>query len=271
MTPLDYLVVLLIACLGIVSAQPPTESIRAISEQIWANDINRINETSDLQYNVNGPVLFTYVNEEKFTASYHRFIALLDNYNPQVGVAEVCDAACEQERNAFLDSIIGSPPIVLVQNYLFFNGLAAQTLNGFKEELRQYFFMDYTRSGGPLDSSGFEQVFLGEIMGGSVLGLQNWIRAYKLEQEGNYQYGFYFGSCPNEIVASSFDYLGVTKPFSAMFIRTSPEVEIALYTLCLLTRPGTDCPVRFRGIDQSLTVMDMEGLPKTVAFANPNC
>ena len=34
------------------------------------------------------------------------------------------------------------------------------------------------------------------------------------------------------------------KPISSMLIGVSPELEIALYTLCYLTRAGEDCRVR---------------------------
>jgi len=178
---------------------------------------------------------------------------------------------CEAERNAFLDSILNTQPILHVHNFLFGKGLAAQTQAAFKEELRQYFFMSYSRSGsGPLDSSGFEHVFLGEIDRGQAKGMHNWVYAYFGEKDGDFVYGNYQLTCPNEVQKFSFSLLGYTKPVTSMFIRTSPEVEIALYTLCLRTRNG-NCPVRRNGQDLSMVVWDMTGLPKTIGTGYPDC
>jgi len=262
--------VLLIVCLGVVSAQPTTEDIRLISEQIWNADLNRING-DDVQYNENGPRLFTYVNEARFTGTYVPFIALLDNYIPEVEIPETCGATCQDERNAFLDAILATRPMTLLHNWLFEYGLAGQSLDAFKEELRQYFFMDYTRSGGPLGSSGFEHVFVGEIKDRAVSGFHNWIQAYFQEKSGDFMYSSYLDTCPNEVLKFSCNYLTYNKPISSMFIRTSPEVEVALYTLCLLTRVGTGCPVRRDGVNLAMTVWDMTGIPKTIGTAYPNC
>ena len=67
---------------------------------------------------------------------------------------------------------------------------------GFKEQMRQYFFQLYSRSAGPLDSSGFEHVFLGETQGGSATGLHNWIVAYFREKSGDFVYDILHSTCP---------------------------------------------------------------------------
>jgi len=262
--------VILIVCLGVSSAQPTTDDIRKVSESIWEADNNRI-DGDDVQYDINGPRLFTYVNETRFTGTYARLIDLMDNYVPEVEVAETCGTECENEVNAFLDEIISTRPILVLHNWLFGYGLAAQTVPEFKEQLRQYLFYPYSRSGGPLGSSGFEHVFLGEINRGAVSGFHNWVQAYFEEKSGDFRYTAYIRSCPNEVIAFNFSYLTYNKPISSMFIRTSPEVEVALYTLCLMTRVGTGCPVSRDGVNLAMTVWDMTNLPKTIGTAYPNC
>lgn len=74
-------------------------------------------------------------------------------------------------------------------------GLASSVVADFKEELRQYWFMLYTRSGGPLDSSGFEHTYLGEIDEGQVKGLHNWVQFYFEEKSGNLIYNGPINSC----------------------------------------------------------------------------
>jgi poly(U)-specific endoribonuclease len=242
----------------------------AISEQIWQADANRI-DGPDVQYNINGPKLYTYVNEARFVNTYVPFLALLDNYTPETGIAETCGSACTAEQNAFLDAILTTQPIQLLYNWLLSKGLAGATQALFKEELRQYWFMPYTRSGGPLDSSGFEHIFVGEIKNGEVSGSHNWVNWYYEEKAGNFVYGPYLRSCNPEILTFSFHWLGYNKPISGSFMRTSPEVEIALGTLCLVARMGPSCPIQLSGYKLTMTAWDMTGLPTTIGSAYPNC
>lgn len=39
-------------------------------------------------------------------------------------------------------------------------------------------------------------------------------------------------------------FLGVYKPHSTLMIGSSPELEIALYSICFLTRPDSLCPIK---------------------------
>jgi poly(U)-specific endoribonuclease len=71
-------------------------------------------------------------------------------------------------------------------------GLANSVDDDFKKELRQYWFHRYSRSGGPVDSTGFEHIFVGEIQFGTeVIGSQNWINFYFKEKSGTFVYGPY--------------------------------------------------------------------------------
>lgn len=75
-----------------------------------------------------------------------------------------------------------------------FEGLASSSTATFRTELRQYWFYRYTRSGGPLDSSGFEHTFIGETKG-TVTGGHNWVNFYYEEKYGNFVYGPYQRTC----------------------------------------------------------------------------
>lgn len=46
-----------------------------------------------------------------------------------------------------------------------------------------------------------------------------------------------------------FNQQGVDKPVDSMFIGTSPELEIALYTLCFVARADNDCKLKLAGKD----------------------
>lgn len=46
-----------------------------------------------------------------------------------------------------------------------------------------------------------------------------------------------------------FNQEGADKPVDTMFIGTSPELEIALYTLCFVTRADDDCNLKLETKD----------------------
>ena len=68
-------------------------------------------------------------------------------------------------------------------------------MSGFIQELKQYWFMLYTRSGGPLDSSGFEHVFVGEIKSNSVSGFHGWVNYYLEELSDQIRFNDDLGFC----------------------------------------------------------------------------
>ncbi|OON19557.1 hypothetical protein X801_04575, partial [Opisthorchis viverrini] len=89
------------------------------------------------------------------------------------------------------------------------------------------------------DSSAFEHVFVGEKKGSEVSGFHNWIQFLRLESSGVLDYQGYFAKqCgdPPRIVTLAFRMKdGSTKPRGSMFLGTSPEFEMALYTVIFLS------------------------------------
>lgn len=45
------------------------------------------------------------------------------------------------------------------------------------------------------------------------------------------------------VISESFDWRNAQKPISSMFIGTSPEFELGIYTICWYARPNTLCPI----------------------------
>lgn len=50
-----------------------------------------------------------------------------------------------------------------------------------------------------------------------------------------------------QIVKYRFSYDGITKPVNAMFIGTPPELDMALYTVCFMTKQNRGCSVSLGG------------------------
>lgn len=44
-----------------------------------------------------------------------------------------------------------------------------------------------------------------------------------------------------------FSFRNIEKPTNSLFIGTSPELEMALYTVCFEVRPDADCPLAYGG------------------------
>ncbi|KAI0556604.1 poly(U)-specific endoribonuclease-B [Gracilaria domingensis] len=176
-------------------------------------------------------------------------LCLLDNYVVNQGVPERVSEEEKEEEERFLECICESDCVRFVYDWLRENGYGvASSMDEFKEVLADLWFGMYDR-GRDKDSSAFEHVFCGEIDGDDVKGLHNYIQVYIEEQRGNFDYMGYVDfagdlcGAPVEnqhALIIRFEWFGCLKSVSSMFIGTSPEYEIALYTLLWFSRDGSD-------------------------------
>jgi len=234
-------------------------SVSRAAKRLWELDVNRLTPGTDYEINLQGgkkpyqtydaadKPLFSYMKKEKFFASptYKAFYYLLDNYERSTGQAEVVTQQEKQENWAFLDAIMDTPCMKYLHNYLAAKGLAEKKEHDFKFQLYKMWFYLYRRETRN-DSSGFEHVFVGEEKDGSVTGLHNWIQIFIEERRGNIDYKGYIlpkrrGFSPEEdagddtrILTLQFSWGQELKYLSSIFVGTSPEFEVALYTLCSL-------------------------------------
>ena len=128
--------------------------------------------------------LFNHMNmEHPFWSSQTTtaFIALLDNYEREVGVAEKVTREEKVEMEEFLDAICSTPVMVFAFNWLRRNGVDKRCKKNFRNMadfqtvLYDIWLAPYRRGKGN-DSSGFEHVFVGEEKNGKIMGLHNWIQ-----------------------------------------------------------------------------------------------
>jgi poly(U)-specific endoribonuclease len=73
------------------------------------------------------------------------------------------------------------------------------------------------------------------------------------------------------ILSHSFDWRGNEKKISSMWIGTSPEFELGIYTLCWFARPNARCPISLSGnkINIQTYAISRDG-QKFVASAYPD-
>ena len=71
----------------------------------------------------------------------------------------------------------------------------------------------------------------------------------------------------------SLNWLGYPKSITGMWVAASPEFELAMLTICFVTRADTrDCPISLDGAPGNVVAWTMSGVsPKTVGSAYGAC
>ncbi|KAG9491603.1 hypothetical protein GDO78_000229, partial [Eleutherodactylus coqui] len=240
--------------------------IQKLSEQLYASDVNRA-DSGDIILNLQHKVsssqtgtgtdfcsqkLFKYVNEAKLFArpTFARLISLLDNYVKHTGTVEIVSKEEIQEETTFIKEIFKTSIMKQLSSFLISKGYYT-SIESFENDFREMWFGLFTRSKGPLDSSGFEHVFHGEIHKGKIAGFHSWVNLYLLEKAGQIDYLSYSADGPwtgyPDVFAFQFKWSTYVKTLSSLFLGSSPEFDIAMYTLCYVTQPDKMCTVKLGG------------------------
>ncbi|XP_072254523.1 uridylate-specific endoribonuclease D-like [Pyxicephalus adspersus] len=242
------------------------DEIWNLAEQLYIADVNKAGSDDimlNLQYKANSSQtssgtdfasqkLFSYVNESKlFTLpTFAHLIALLDNYIKDTGAVESVTSEETQEQTAFLEAIFQTSVMGNLSRFFISKGYYT-SLESFKNDLQEMWFGLYPRKKGTLDSSGFEHVFHGEIHKRKISGFHSWVQLYLLEKAGEINYLSYSKDGPwtgyPDVYSFQFKWSTYLKSLGSFFVGSSPEFDIAIYTLCYVTRPNRLCPIRFNG------------------------
>uniref|UniRef100_A0A3Q3X385 Uridylate-specific endoribonuclease n=1 Tax=Mola mola TaxID=94237 RepID=A0A3Q3X385_MOLML len=237
------------------------QELSNIFNELWRLDVNRWTPGIDYTISVQGRAgyvsqgshvvqdrasqpLFSNINENKLsnTTTLSRFIGLLDNYEKSLGVAELVTAEELTEINLFLDAVLQTEVMKRAHRYLVSKGKSSSNPGQFKRQLHLIWFHLYhrQRNMGP-DSCGFEHVFVGETKSGTeITGFHNWIQFYLQEKNRNLDYKGYKArdhDLPDQddhVLNLQFSWHGLVKPVGSAFIGTSPEFEMALFTIVFL-------------------------------------
>ncbi|KAK9300677.1 hypothetical protein QLX08_006712 [Tetragonisca angustula] len=232
-----------------------------ISEELYnkfsyelSNNVH-INYQGQINFNNfsdNAPQRLLNISSNVFSISMIKsFVKLFDNYELDTYQPEVLTKTKDSEENEFIDDLMKTDIMSHVMSFLSVKGFFKNDIQVHKDILKQIWFHLYSRSKNINGSSGFEHVFVGERKPRKgIIGLHNWIFfSYgELSNKINY-FGFgHWKKFVNKVVILEiyFTYTGKRKK-STMFIGTTPEFEIALYTLCFFTRPNKRCQLFFAG------------------------
>lgn len=242
---------------GVDPSPEELEDLSSACTRLWELDENRLVAGQDYQLNLQegkrifdkGDVaeekLFTGVSSEVWQKrTYLIFYHLLDNYVRSTGVSEESSAREAKEEWDFLNACMETKPMQYCFKYLVAKGCCDDDQEAFLKMLHEAWFEFYRRDENN-DSSGFEHVFVGEIDDGHVKGLHNWIQTMVEEARGSLDYmGFVLPKrCYQDdgdddvdgdrnLISIQLGWEGEVKDVSTMFVGTSPEFELALYSMC---------------------------------------
>nr|CRZ21791.1 Bm4743 [Brugia malayi] len=169
--------------------------------------------------------------------TYRKWIALSNEYHSEIGVKEN-SLTKNRAIDDFLDTVFNTTVWESLYQFLHRKGHPySKNLLTFRTKIKQLWFTEYSRSEG-YSSSGFKHVFMGEHRDGEVSGMHSWLRFYLLERNASEEFDYcgYVIKRFNIMAAVKFTWHNHLKRIGSFFIGTSPEFDLALYTLCFLTR-----------------------------------
>ncbi|XP_015428900.1 PREDICTED: poly(U)-specific endoribonuclease homolog [Dufourea novaeangliae] len=241
------------------------EDLEKLAEALFIKDNNNANrhitlnlqkQTSSSSTTDDAPQPLFTVNTEAFQGpTIQRVISIYDNYQPDTNVNEHISPLQRQEESLLVDTFLSTNVMSAAMRFLADKGQIRKDYYDYKENLRKIWFNLFSRGQGKIGSSGFEHVFMAELKnaatGTEVVGLHNWIFYSKEEASGKADYNGYLKKVDlgdkASIVKIRTKYSGQDKPVTTIFVGTSPELEMALYTVCFYARPDGNCPVSLGG------------------------
>ncbi|KRY47624.1 Poly(U)-specific endoribonuclease -like protein [Trichinella britovi] len=248
---------LLLAFFHVVSARflhVPDEAINEIAYTLQLVDENaagpndaifyyqdHINKGSNAQYRFIPCISKSYQKKPTVLALLH----LMEEFEPQIGRREIESPRKLKRIDNFMTEIIKTKVMNVTYQFLKkLNCSETDSMETFKQWLKKLWFTTFPRRKRTVDSSAFEHVFIGELEGKKVKGLHNWIRFAYLESKGKLDYIGFISERQDSVATISFKWSNVTKPVGGMLLGSSPEFDMAIFTLCYLFRPGGK-PCRF--------------------------
>ncbi|XP_032684675.1 poly(U)-specific endoribonuclease homolog isoform X2 [Odontomachus brunneus] len=241
------------------------EDLEKLSEALYIKETNNANRyiTLNLQKQTTSsspidqaPQSLLTVSAEAFQIpTIQRVLSIFDNYQLDTHTNEYISPAQRQEESLLVDTFLSTNVMAAAMRFLADKGFVRQDYYEYKDTLRRIWFNLFSRGQGKIGSTGFEHVFMAETRqtdsSTEVLGLHNWIYFNAEETKRRVDYLGYINKVDlgdkGSIVKIHAKFNGHDKPVTAMFIGTSPELEMALYTVCFYARPDGKCPVSLGG------------------------
>ncbi|XP_058448210.1 endoribonuclease CG2145-like [Malaya genurostris] len=238
------------------------EELAALSEQLFSKENTQLNKYVRANYqrqtlssstvdDASEPFLSVDERQVYAIPTIEKMRALFNNYELDTMVNEYVTPMEKKEENDFVDALLATNVMRSAMLFLQKKGVVTADPKTHHELLKTIWFQLYSRGNGKIGSSGFEHVFLNEVSNRTMIGLHNWVYLYEQEKAGHLDYQGYLkkfdlGS-KGEIAKIRLTFDNLPKPSNSLFVATSPELEIALYTVCFQLRADTECPLAYNG------------------------
>ncbi|CAD6190499.1 unnamed protein product [Caenorhabditis auriculariae] len=170
--------------------------------------------------------------------TYTSFADLLVYYNPDSNTAQTITPEWNSAIDTFLSSVLATPVMNSAWQFLVSQGLSSSDSATFKQQLQSLWFTPYA-TGDIASSSGFKSVFAGEIVDTKVTKFNNWLAFYILEAAGKINYHGWFSRTDKVDVSLQFTLNNVIAVQKSFLLDSSPEFELAAYTVCALSGQTT--------------------------------
>lgn len=238
------------------------DELATLSEQLFSKENTNLNKHVRANYQrqtlssssvdeAPNPLLSIDEQEVFAVPTIEKMRALFNNYEVDTMVNEYVTPMEKKEENDFVDALLATSVMRSAMLFLQKKGVVTADPKTHHELLKTIWFQLYSRGNGKIGSSGFEHVFLNEVSNGTMIGLHNWVYLYDQEKAGRLDYQGYIKKMDlgtkGEIAKIRLTFDKLSKPSNSLFIGTSPELEIALYTVCFQMRPDTECPLAYNG------------------------
>lgn len=238
------------------------EELSTLSEQLFSKDSGNLAKHVRSNYQRQtlssstvdeAPEPFLSIDERDVYAAptIEKMRALFNNYELDTMVNEHQSPLEKKEENDFVDALLATNVMRTAMLFLQKKGVVTADPKTHHDLLKTIWFQLYSRGNGKIGSSGFEHVFLNEVSNGTMIGLHNWVYLYDMEKANRLDYQGYLKKMPlgdkGEIAKIRLTFDKLHKPSNSLFVGTTPELEIALYTVCFHMRPDTECPLTYNG------------------------
>lgn len=200
-------------------------------------------------------------------------LALHDNYEMDVKTKETVTPEERKEESELLDNFLGTDVFKAAMKFLVEKEFIPNDEYEFKDTLRRIWFSQFQRVEGEPSSSGFEAVFLAEKLDSYMIGPQSWIYFAKQEAQKKLDYRGYIkdtklGDKGEAIkVRTAFNIPDTKHSVTTLLVGLSPELEMALYTVCFYVRPNDVCPISLGGKDINLVSTRFNYFGKDIMIA----
>ncbi|XP_024882927.1 poly(U)-specific endoribonuclease homolog [Temnothorax curvispinosus] len=242
------------------------EDLEKLSEALYIKEtnnnanqhitVNLQKQTTSSSLTDQAPQPLLTVNPEALQIpTVQRVLSIFDNYQLDTHTNEYISPAQRQEESLLVDTFLSTNVMSAAMRFLADKGFVRQDYYEYKDILRRIWFNLFSRGQGRIGSTGFEHVFMAETKqvdsGTEVLGLHNWIFFNAEETKRHIDYLGYIKKKDlgnkGSVIKMHAKFNGYDKPVASMFVGTSPELEMALYTVCFYARPDGNCPVSLGG------------------------